>query len=285
MSRLNIPDIARVLSKWRDLPGCANPGCATKPLIQAVSKRNIGIRLFEQWFCSPDCFESGARHKIVELLSARDKHEKPPTLRMPLGLLLLSREILSHEQLKIALDRQRASGANFGDVVQELGFATQQQVTAAVAAQWACPVFSLGDRPLPAEVHIPRCLLELYGMLPVHFSQIGSRLMVGFVTRVQHHILYTIERMTSCTAAPCFITATEYRQHVQTLAVAATENEVVFEQTNAFGDSVAEIARLVRNYVSQAGAGEARFGMCGSYLWVRILGHQEMDLLFRMQND
>jgi len=97
----------------------------------------MGTRLFEQWFCSPACFEYGAQHKIVELLSARDKQEKPPTLRMPLGLLLLSRGILSHEQLKIALDHQRVSGANFGDVVQQLGFATQQQVTAAVAAQWA----------------------------------------------------------------------------------------------------------------------------------------------------
>lgn len=286
MSRLGIPGIAKALSKWRDLPWCANPACTAKPLVQAVSRRHMGMRLFEQWFCSPDCFENGAQHKIVELLSARDKQEKPPTLRMPLGLLLVSRGILSHEQLKIALDRQRASGANFGDVVQELGFATQQHVTAAVAAQWACPVFSLGERPLPAEARIPRCLLELYGMLPVHFSQLGRRLMVGFVTRVQHHILYTIERMTSYTATPCFITATEYRKHIQSLAAAAaTENELVFERTSRFDDGLTEIAKLVRNYVCQAGAEEARFGMCGDYLWVRILGRQEMDLLFRMQND
>jgi hypothetical protein len=285
MSRLNIPGIAKVLSKWRDLPGCANPACTAKPLMQAISKRTAGMRLFEQWFCSPDCFENGAQQKIVELLSARDRQEKLPTLRMPLGLLLLSRGILSHEQLKIALDRQRASGTNFGDVVQDLGFATQQQVTAAVAAQWGCPVFSLGERLLPAEVHIPKCLLELYGMLPVHYSQIGRRLMVGFVTRVQHHILYTIERMTSCSAAPCFITATEYRQHMQSVVVAATENELVFERSSRLSDSLVEMAKLVRNYVSQAGAEEARFGMCGRYLWVRILGHQEMDLLFRMQND
>ena len=45
-----------------------------------------------------------------------------------------------------------------------------------------------------------------------------------------------------------------------------------------------EIAKLVRNYVCQSGAEEARFGMCRDHLWVRILGRQEMDLLFRMQN-
>lgn len=281
MSKFAIPGIAKALTKWRDWPACANPACTSKSLVQAVSKRHTGIRLFDQWFCGPDCFECGARQKILELLCVRNAQEKPPAMRMPLGLLLLSRGILTHEQLKVALDQQRQTGANFGEVVQELGFATQQHVTAAVAAQWACPVFSLGDRPLPGEVHIPGCLLQLYGMLPVHFSEIGRRLMVGFVTRVQHHILCTIEQITSCTATPCFISASEYRRHVQSLAVAAVENELVFDRNN----NTAEIARLVRNYVNQTGAEQARFGMCRDHLWVRILGRQEMDLLFRMQND
>jgi len=281
MTRLGIPGIAKALSKWRDWPQCANSACTAKSLMHAVSKRNAGMRLFEQWFCGPDCFEAGARQRIVELLSLRSTQEKPPAMRMPLGLLLLSRGVLTQEQIKVALDQQRQTGANFGEVVQELGFATQQHVTAAVAAQWACPVFSPGDRPLPQEVHIPGCLLQMYGMLPVHFSEIGRRLMVGFVSRVQHHILYTIEQITSCTATPCFISASEYRKHMQSLAAAEVENELVFDRNN----STAEIAKLVRNYVNQTGAAEARFGMCRDHLWVRILGRQEMDLLFRMQND
>ncbi|HZP64525.1 MAG TPA: hypothetical protein VFB28_14010 [Terriglobales bacterium] len=213
-------------------------------------------------------------------LRATQKQEKPQSLRMPLGLLLVSRGILSHEQLKTALDQHRATGMNFGDIVQELGFATQQHVTAAVAAQWACSVFSLGDRPLPAEIHIPKCLLENYEMLPVHFSQIGRRLMVGFVTRVQHHMLYTIEQLTSCNVTPCFITATEYRKHMQSLALVENKNELLFDCHN----SVSEIAKLVRNYACQSGSEEARLGVCRDHLWVRILGGHEMDLVFRLQN-
>lgn len=271
--------IAKALSKWRDWPQCANSACTQKSLMQAISKRVSGIRLFEQWFCSPDCFEAGARQKVVELLALRNTQEKPPAMRMPLGLLLLSRGVLTQDQIKLALDQQRQTGANFGDVVQELGFATQQHVTAAVAAQWACPVFSLGDRPLPADLHIPVCLLQLYEMLPVHFSEIGRRLMLGFVSRIQHHILYTVERMTSCTVTPCFITANEYRKHMQALAQGTTENELLFERNN----SVAEIARMVRNYAVQTGAEEARFGVCREHLWARTLGRQEMDLMFRIQ--
>ncbi len=280
MTRL-VPGIAKVLTRWRDWPTCANPACKTQSLVQAVSKRYTGIRLYEQWFCGAECFEKGARQKVLELLSDRNTPERPAAMRMPLGLLLVSREVLTDEQLKTALDQQRLTGANLGEVVQELGFATQRQVTAAVAAQWACSVFTLGDRPLPAEIHIPACLLQMYEMLPVHFSEVGRKLMVGFVTRVQHHILYAIEQMTNCATTPCFIPANEYHKHIQPLMVAAVENEIVFDGVN----NVAEIAKLVRNYVNQTGAEQTRFGMCREHLWVRIIGRHEMDLLFRTPTD
>ncbi|MGB7584673.1 MAG: hypothetical protein WBM11_07495 [Terriglobales bacterium] len=279
MGRFGIQELAKTVSKWRNSPGCANAACEGSPLKHAVSKRHFGVWLAEEWFCSPECFEKGARKKIVELLSSRHRQEKPPALRMPLGLLLVSREILTHEQLKVALEQQRAKGINLGETVQELGFATEQQVTSAVAAQWACPVFTFGDRPLPAEVRVPRRVLEQYGMLPVHYSAIGKRLMVGFVSRVQHHILYTIEHITSCSASPCFITASEYRRGMQLCNLTATENEIVFDRAS----STAEIAGLARNYVNQIGAERTRFGMCRDYLWVRVTGRQEIDLLFRLQ--
>jgi hypothetical protein len=280
MSRFGIQGLAKTVSKWRNSPGCANAACEGNPLKHAVSKRHFGVWLAEEWFCRPECFESGARKKIVQLLSARQSQEKAPALRMPLGLLLLSREILTHEQLKVALEQQRANGTNLGETVQELGFATEQQVTSAVAAQWASPVFTLGDRPLPVEVRIPRRLLEQYGMLPVHYSPIGKKLMVGFVSRVQHHILYTIEHITACSASPCFITASEYRRGIQWCNLTATENEIVFDRPSG----TVEIAGLVRNYVNQIGAERARFGMCRDYLWVRVVGRQEIDLLFRLQD-
>jgi hypothetical protein len=274
MSRFGIQGLTRSLFGGKDRRECANAACSTK-------SQGTGVSLFEQCFCSPDCFEQGVRQKLLELLSDLRRQEKPPTLRMPLGLVLVSRGILSHEQLKVALDQQRASGANFGEVLQELGFATQQQVTAAVAAQWACPVFSLADRPLPTGVHIPTRLLEVYGMLPVHFSEVGRKLMVGFVTRVQHHILSTIEQVTSCTATPCFVTDTEYRRYLQALTADAAENELVCDHANG----PAEIAKLVRTHVEQVGAEAARCGMCRDYLWVRLLGPQDTDLLFRVQEN
>jgi hypothetical protein len=283
MSLFDVQELARIPTKWREwVPQCANPSCHKQRLTHAITRRYSGVSISDEWFCGPDCFEEAARRKLVELVSFGRKPEKARALRMPLGLLLVSREVLSVEQLKVALDRQRETGANIGDVVQELGFATPEQVTAAVAAQWSCPVFSLRGRPLPFQVHIPHRLLELYEMLPVHFSETGRRLLIGFVSRVQHHILNTIEQMTSCVATPCFISAREYRQHLQSSLMTPAENEIVFDRISNAG----EVARLARNYVKQLGAEEVRFGMACDYLWSRLRrGRQEMDLLFRWQFD
>jgi len=274
---------AKVRSLWQEwLPPCANPACSQKPLARAMARKNTGISVADKWICGPDCFEAVANEKLSTIMSSRHAQESPPKLRLPLGLLLVSRGDLTGEQLKIVLDEQQKSGANIGDIVQHFGFATQDQVTAAVAAQWACGVFPLRDRLLAQPVHVPRRLLEVYGMLPVHFSEIGRRLMVGFVTRVQYHILRTIEHITSCEATPCFITAREYDQYLHSAAFSERENEIVFDRVSG----TAEMAKLARNYVNQIGAYQARFGICRDYLWMRIWGvHNEMDLLFRLQPD
>lgn len=272
---------AKVRSLWQEwLPPCSNPSCTQKPLARAMARKNTGVSVVDKWICGPDCFEEVAREKLAAIMSSRHAQESAPKLRLPLGLLLVSRGDLNAEQLRIVLDEQQKSGANIGDIVQRFGFATQEQVTAAVAAQWSCGVFPLRDRLLETPVHVPRRLLEVYGMLPVHFVEAGRRLMVGFVTRVQYHILHTIEHITSCTATPCFIIAREFDQYLHSAAFGERENEIVFDRVSG----TVEMAKLARNYVNQIGAYQARFGICRDYLWMRIWGNRnEMDLLFRLQ--
>jgi hypothetical protein len=241
-----------------------------------------GISISEEWFCSGNCFEKAAHDKLSGLISTLRAKQPPRHQRIPLGLAMVSRGHLTAEQLRIVLEEQRKGGSNLGEIVQRLGFATAEQVTAAVAEQWSCPVFSLKDRELVQPVHIPRRLLELYEMLPVHFSEVGRRLMVGFVRRVPYHVLHTIEHMTACVATPCFITAQQYQNHLHSSALAERADEVHFEP----GSSPSEMARLARNYVSQVGATKVRFGMCPDYLWIRLWGPaDELDLLFQLQQD
>lgn len=270
-------------SKWRNwVPKCAHSDCKTKSLLHAFSHRHSGLNVDGQWYCGPDCFEQAVKGKIAEMMTVQGKPVKARTSRVPLGLLLLQRGVLTAEQLRLALEQHRSTGLNFGDAVQQLGFATPEQVTAAVAAQWACPVFPLGDRRLDVQVRVPRQFLELYGMLPVHYSESERRLLIGFVSGVQHQVLYTIGHMTSCTVAPCFITAREYELHLHSPSTPfLRDDELVFEQIV----ETTEMARITTNYVVQLAAERVRLGKCRDYLWTRIWGRKrEMDLLFRLQN-
>jgi hypothetical protein len=269
-------------SKWSKLvPKCANGTCKMKTLLQAFSQRHRGLNVDGHWYCGPACFEQAVKGKIAEMMTFQGKPAKARTSRVPLGLLLLQRGVLTAEQLRVALEQHRSSEVNFGDAVQQLGFATQEQVTAAVAAQWSCPVFPLGDRQLEIQVRVPRRFLELYGLLPVHYSESERRLLIGFVSGVQHQVLYTIGHMTGSTVAPCFITAREYEMHLHSPSTPVLrDDELVFEQIV----DTTEMARITTNYVVQLAADRVLLGKCRDYLWTRIFGRKrEMDLLFRLR--
>lgn len=280
----------RTMAQWIPIPAkwkawtlpCSNTACSRSSLLPHISRRHTGLSMGKDWFCTPDCFEEFLRGAITATVSSRQVQDPPQVRRMPLGLLLLSRGILTSEQLVLALDRQKTEGRNLGDAVQALGFATAEQVTSAVAAQWSCPVFTLGGRVISLPIHVPRLLLEEYELLPVHFVEADKRLTVGFVSRVQYQILSTIEHITGCDATPCFITGQDYRRHLQASTFQPRENEVIFDGPMP----TSEIARLSRNYVSQLGAKEIRFGMCRDYLWIRIWSRQqETDVLFRLEQE
>jgi hypothetical protein len=239
----------------------------------------VGIYLGKEWFCTPECFESFLHNTITAAISTQQLNEPSKTRRMPLGLLLVQRGVISSDQLTMARAKQQVDGINLGSAVQVLGFATGEQVTAAVAAQWSCPVFSLGGRSLSLPVRVPKRILEQYEMLPVHYVEADKRLMVGFVSGVQYQILSTIESITGCDALPCFITARDFQRHLQTIQP-SPENEIIFDRPMA----TPEIVRLGRNYVSQLGAKATRLGMCRDYLWIRLWSNQQQtDLLFRVQ--
>jgi hypothetical protein len=276
---------AKSFSVWRKwAPPCANPNCLTKSLLQSINHRHQGLSIDGQRYCTPECFELAVKGMVREEMNSQGRPAKARSSRLPLGLLLLQRGILTAEQLKLALAEHKASPQlNFGNVVQQLGFATEEQVTSAVAAQWACPVFTLGDKRIENELRIPRQFLELYEMIPVHYSEIDRRLVIAFVSSVQHQVLYTIGHITGCTVSACFVTAREYDSHLNSPSTPfLRDHETVFEQILEPG----EMARIIREQVVKRGAERFRVGYCRDYFWSRIwCSEGVVDLLFKVQHD
>jgi hypothetical protein len=196
-------------------------------------------------------------------------------------LLLLSRAQLSAEQLSTALAAQREAGhGKLGEWLQDLGFVSEAQVTAALARQWACPV--LRTTPNTSRVPaLPLLLLESFGMVPVDFVEAKATLHIAFSDRIDYTVLYAIEQMLGCHTEPCLISPAMLRRAL--VAQARSREAIVFEHlVDAF-----ELARIVRNYATQARASEIRLALCGGYIWTRLESPPQtaLDLVLRTPAD
>jgi len=231
-------------------------------------------------YCMDRCLEQalGEALRRVRSLSRR----KDSAHRIPLGLLLLSRQQLTAEQLRIALEAQRAAGhGRIGDWVQSLGFASELQVTAAIARQWSCPVLRPNSSLTltPAAPPVPIALLEAFCMIPVNYVEATSSLHIAFAEGIDYTTLYAIEQMTGCHTEPCMAAPSFVHARLEALP-SRPEHEFVFE---CVADT-AEFSRIVRSYAARLSVSEIRLAACGSYIWVRLIRRTRTphDLLLRL---
>jgi len=274
MSSLQLAHLVR----WKELKeSCAREQCHASSLRRSLLGRNTGIRFGGAWYCSAECFREGAEARLRELQEEAVRWPKQPSGRIPLGLLLVARGCITGEQLRIAAEHQRVRGGALGDILCQLEFASEREVADATATQWGCPVYYARPQAYDIQARIPAELMRLVAMAPVYYAAQANRLLVGFVHRIEHRVLRTIEEMTSCCTEPCFITTSECEQTIRSLSGRSTE--VGFERISSAG----EMASIVQSYACQIGADEARMGVCRDYAWVRLnRDHHPTDLLFAL---
>jgi hypothetical protein len=201
--------------------------------------------------------------------------------RIPLGLILLSRQQLTAAQLNAALEAQKAAGrGRIGEWLQDLGFVTEPQVFAALARQWACPVLrtvtAIPDR-VPS---LPSRLLESFRMIPVDYVEARATLYVAFSERIDYTVLYAIEQILGCHTEPCLVQPKAWRSGLlDQVRKTSLGGQVVFDRVaDAF-----ELAKIVGNYASEILAEEIRMAFCGPYVWARLEPQQgqRLDLVLR----
>jgi hypothetical protein len=249
-----------------------------KGLWRHFRQKPRGILLDQARHCPEQCLERALRAALGHLRSASSTPGRA-SHRIPLGLLLLSREHLTAEQLRSALARQRAADrGRIGEWLQELGFATELQVTAALARQWSCPVLQTNPPWQGGSVpQIPRRLLESFFMFPLGYVSATSTLHLAFAEAIDYSVLLAIERMTGCRTAPCMAVPSLVRQRLAAIGIDRPGNEVVFDRVV----DDAELCRIVRSYAMHVAATEIRLAACGRHLWVRLFRRSlaPMDLL------
>ena len=302
---------------WRDFlkefaPACGRPDCRhTQTVWRRYRRKSRGVVIQGSRYCVEECMERALRDAVERILPV----SKPALARhrIPLGLLMLSRQQLTADELRAALAAQHNAGrGRIGEWLQALGFASEQQITAALARQWSCPVLRAdswlagislhsssiqlsaawdrgGSKPGASKLgascalQIPLTLLQSFFMIPVNYVAATATLHLAFGEGIDYSVLYAIEQMVGCHTEFCLAVPSLVRQRLEALAGPRVESEVVFDRV---ADS-SECARIIRSYALRLSASEIRLAACGPQLWVRLLrpSHPPLDLLLRSSGD
>lgn len=260
---------------------CEN--CHRSMALRNLSARKAGIRMHGLWYCSSSCFTSAVESELASQLRSRMKLPHHFS-RMPLGLSLVSRGLLTNVQLREALDEQKKSGGDIGDVLVRRGSLSEEQMTAARAALWNCPVFAAPSHLCGGEINVPSSFLHLYSAIPLHYVPATKTLLIGFVHRVEYGLLYVIERITGCQTRACFVTPSDFYSQMRRREESQGKSGNQAGKQMSFDDAKTsrEMAHVLCEYAVDFEAEEAILAGCKEHVWARLkCSDRDIDLLFR----
>jgi type IV pilus assembly protein PilB len=138
--------------------------------------------------------------------------------KLQLGQLLLSRNVVTAEQIDHALTRQQSSSQRklLGEVLVEMGYCTENQIASALAEAYSVPYAQVGPKlcdPTVVEL-IPREFLEEHAVLPLF--KVRNVLTVALSEPSNVFLIDEIERLAGCRIQVVCATAHDIRATLQT---------------------------------------------------------------------
>ena len=241
----------------------------------------VGVELVGRWYCGIDCAAPMLELRVHSALSAFFD-ERPRTYRVPLGLLLVKRGVVTYEQMRDALRRQQSHRrGRLGDWLRAMKYVDDAALSGALAQQWGCPVFPLERQPVQFSWRniVPLPLFESARAVPAHVSDGGNVLHVAFCDRVDHTLLYGLEQILGCRTVACVATEPAVDSVLDHLRRNSAGMETCFDSMR----DPREIAWIIGNYARELRSRRITMVRAGAFLWIRFTrGHTVRDLLFRI---
>lgn len=267
----------QVFERWT----CQSPECKQRHRLHAWYRRPYSIELQGGRCCSPQCLQSAITRMVGDWLPIEAPPEPRPH-RIPLGLLLLSRNLITADQLRQAVQAQQQNGyGRLGEWLCERRMVAEGQITAAVALQWARPIFPLSQSHSWQQCRgwLPMTLIENCRMAPLHFAADRQTLFVGFTQDIDFQVLEAIQSVYGCRTEPCIVSDSSLNAVVAEFRLRSVHRSAVdllFEETD-----VEEIGSIVRQYAQRLTSRQIRLSVVPPFLWVRLQGEFTSHLTFR----
>jgi len=165
--------------------------------------------------------------------------------KMQLGQLLLSRRIVTAEQIKKALTEQKEKGHRklLGELLVEMGYCTENQIASALAQAYGVPYAQVSPKicdPKVIEI-LPREFLEEYIILPLF--KVNNVLTMAVSEPTNVFLIDEIERISGCKVQIVCSTSKDIKATLQTYLPAAN----VFVIDDIIDDEGLEEFALVEN--------------------------------------
>jgi hypothetical protein len=259
------------------MPRCTETSCGRWRPERLAPRWAAGIRFNGEWFCSRSCVEQAVR---TGLDVAPAPNTAAAALRpLRLGVLLRHMNVISEENLNLALAAQRTSGRRLGAELQRLGLATRDQIVRALAAQANVSYLTSFEmsRVKNGPAWLPIDTVRALGLVPFEIDQKQKKVRVLCTAPVPRAAVRALLKLTGW-APDVYLVDDETWEGAMSayspLPTGAPAREVVTVRgVGAAAVLVAETALIERSITM-------RHASCERYTWVRVEGPTHIsDLL------
>lgn len=134
-----------------------------------------------------------------------------------IGEILVEAELITEDELKDALKRQREIGGRLGKILVGLGYIDEEELIQYIAEQYRIPYVSLDNYILNRDILniIPEDLSKTYGVIPLDI--IGDILTVGISDVPDERIFKRLEELTGYKIQVMLVTANDFARYMQEL--------------------------------------------------------------------
>jgi hypothetical protein len=237
---------------------CGNRQCETGWL-QLFRSRSFP-RFEGKWACSALCMERIVTDTIRSRIESWEPVSARRALRMPLGLILLSRGWITRQELQEALAAQRnADGGRIGEWLRRLYGIEEATIAKALAIQWNCAVLPSGVAGVDFALSlVPGFLRRCYGLALLRQDS-GTAFYLAGKHGAEHAAAHAMEHVLGAPVQAAFLEDSAW----STAAADPAESPEVYFA----GDGVAAgICKLVED-VRPA---DARLVRVHDHLWLRM---------------
>ena len=136
-------------------------------------------------------------------------------IKKQLGELLIERGVITKKQLEHALETQKEKGGLIGQVLVNLGYATEEAIAQALTAQYGFPYLPLENYEIDSEIVkiVPKNVASQFCLIPI--DKIGANLTIAMSNPLNNLAIEDIELVSGLCVQIFVSTATDVKNAIE----------------------------------------------------------------------